>query len=68
MLERPRAKKTIINSTACSTALAAASASSAQVPINEPDLPKNFNESCGDKLEQESKINRKFSPFDHLLQ
>jgi hypothetical protein len=49
-----------MKSAARSTALASASASSAQVPINEPDLPKNFNESRGDKtgigIEDQSKI------------
>jgi hypothetical protein len=42
--------------------MASASASSAQVPINQPDLSKNFNESRGDKtgtgIEDQSKIYR----------
>jgi hypothetical protein len=54
-------KKTIMKCAARSMVLALASASFVPVPINEPDLPKNFNESRGDKT-------GKFTPVDHLLQ
>jgi hypothetical protein len=53
-------KKTNMKSATRSMASSSASASSAQVPINEPDLSKNFNESRGDKtgtgIEDQSKL------------